>query len=321
MRLRATRTMLSALAATAFAASTLTGAAPIVSAAASPGVEACEDGDEHADEHSSGARRAFGATAEEPPLYPAKDAPKYGVLPDAPTLPMGSVTIDTVFHVLVDAEPTRAERKRTEQMIAAQMEVLNDSFTGSTADEAADTPFRFELTETTWTVDAAWAQVTPGKVEKDMKSALHQGDSETLNVYSADIGGGLLGWAYFPKGYNNGRDFIDGVVILDESMPGGTAAPYNGGDTLTHEVGHWLMLEHTFAGGCTPAGDGVADTPREAYPQFGCPEGADSCPMPGLDPVHNFMDYTVDDCMDMFTPGQADRMSDAWLAFRAGGNG
>ena len=54
-----------------------------------------------------------------------------------------------------------------------------------------------------------------------MKSALYEGDATTLDVYAANIGGGLLGWAYFPKGYNNGRDFIDGIVILDESMPGG----------------------------------------------------------------------------------------------------
>ena len=65
-------------------------------------------------------------------------------------------------------------------------------------------------------------------------------------MYAANIGGGLLGWSYFPKGYNNGRDYIDGVVMLDESMPGGTAGKYAEGDTLTHEVGHWLMLEHTF---------------------------------------------------------------------------
>ena len=154
-----------------------------------------------------------------------------------------------------------------------------------------------------------------------MKTALRQGDSETLNVYSADIGGGLLGWAYFPKGYNNGRDFWDGVVILDESMPGGTVTPYDEGDTLTHEVGHWMMLEHTFAGACSASGDGVADTPREAYPQFYCEERPRLLLDAGPDPIHNFMDYTEDFCMDHFTPGQVERMNDAWIAFREGGIG
>ena len=187
--------------------------------------------------------------------------------------------------------------------------------------DASDSPFRFALSDITYTVNPVWAHVTPGKVEKQMKTALRVGDSETLNVYSADIGGGLLGWAYFPKDYNNGRDVWDGVVILDESMPGGTAEPYNEGDTLTHEVGHWMMLEHTFAGACSASGDGVADTPREAYPQFECGDGLDSCPQPGLDPVQNFMDYSEDFCMDHFTPGQVEWMNDGWIAFRAGGNG
>ena len=232
------------------------------------------------------------------------------------------MTIDTVFHVISDDPLTRGEQGRWERLIDAQMEVLNDSFAGTTAPDAADTPFRFELTKTTFTANPEWHTVTPGRVETEMKAALHEGDSETLNVYSADIGGGLLGWAYFPQSYNGGAgETRDGVVMLDESMPGGTASPYNGGDTLTHEVGHWLMLEHTFAGGCSVKGDGVEDTPAEATPAFECPVGRDTCAAPGLDPIHNFMDYTQDTCMNMFTNGQVDRMSDAWVAFRAGGNG
>jgi hypothetical protein len=290
----------------------------LATAAASPGVLACDEPAGHA---GSAARVKKGATAAEPALYAKKDAKKYGVIKDAPQMAAGSVTIDTVFHVISAEDPTAAERTRMRTMVEEQMEVLNDSFAGATATEAADTPFRFDLTKTNWVTNPEWANVAPGKTERDMKRALHEGDSETLNVYAADIGGGLLGWAYFPKDYNNGRSYIDGVVILDESMPGGTAGKYSQGDTLTHEVGHWMMLEHTFAGGCSASGDGVADTPREAHPQFNCPEGADTCATPGLDPIHNFMDYTQDSCMNMFTQGQSARMNDAWVAFREGGEG
>ena len=222
---------------------------------------------------------------------------------------------------MVDQALSAAETTRWTTMINAQVQVLNDSYSGRTAPDAADSPFRFRLDKITWTVNPAWYTVEPGKNERDMKKALYEGDSRTLNVYSANIGGGLLGWAYFPKGYNNGRDYIDGVVMLDESMPGGTAGKYALGDTLTHEVGHWMMLDHTFNKGCSAAGDYVADTPREAQAQFDCPEGADTCTAPGLDPIHNFMDYTQDSCMDMFTPGQVERMNDAWFGFRASGTG
>ncbi len=281
----------------------------LAAAPASPGVAACED-------EASGARVTDDAHVAEPALYAKKDAHKYGVIKDSPYLGDGSVTVETVFHVITDGFDM-AQRARLTDMVNAQVEVLNESFSGGTATDAADTPFRFDLTSVEFVDNADWYKVVPGKGERDMKAALHQGDSTTLNVYTADIGDGLLGWAYFPKGYNNGRDYIDGVVILDESMPGGTAGKYAEGDTLTHEVGHWLMLEHTFAGGCSASGDGVADTPREAVPQFDCPEGADTCATPGLDPIHNFMDYTQDSCMNMFTSGQAQRMSDAWVAFRA----
>jgi hypothetical protein len=281
----------------------------------SPAVAACDPG---AGATSAARVRDDAKNAKEPELYSKNEANAYGVIKDSPLLAAGSVTIPTVFHVVSKEQLSPAATTRMNTMITAQMKVLNDSYSGATAADAANTPFRFDLTKTTWTVNPVWNTVVPGKVERDMKAALHVGDSKTLNVYVADIGGGLLGWAYFPKGVNNnGRDYIDGGVMLDESMPGGTSGKYSLGDTLTHEVGHWLMLEHTFAHGCSASGDFVADTPREAVPQFDCPTGADTCTAPGLDPIHNFMDYTQDSCMNMFTRGQAERMSDAWLAFRA----
>lgn len=321
--MRPTRLVRTAVVSSILALSPLTVVAtPVFAGVMSDGAAACADG-------SSGARVKQGATVQEPALYSEKQAKQYGLIKDLPTLAAGSVNIETVFHVITAATPDPARRAKLQTMVDAQVDVLNAAYSGATGNAlAADTPFRFDLTETNFVTNQAWANVAPGKVERDMKAALHEGDSTTLNVYAADIGGGLLGWAYFPKGYNNGRDYIDGVVILDESMPGGTAGKYSLGDTLTHEVGHWLMLEHTFAHGCSAVNDGVADTPQEAFPQFDCPvidpvtgKPTDTCPAPGIDPIHNFMDYTQDSCMDMFTVGQADRMSDAWLDFRAGGNG
>jgi hypothetical protein len=163
----------------------------------------------------------------------------------------------------------------------------------------------FKHINTTRTINKKWA-TNGGEVE--MKKALRQGEYKTLNLYFlSSLGGGLLGYCYFPVKTKPGEsDFIlDGCTILAASVPGGSAVPFDLGHTATHEIGHWMGLYHTFQGGCT-GGDSIDDTPAQSSPSSGCPIGRDSCPnAAGLDPIHNFMDYSDDACYEEFTAQQA----------------
>ena len=223
------------------------------------------------------------------------------------------VTIPIAFHVL-RKDTTVAGGNVPRSWIVNQIAVLNDSYSGVTG--GADTGFRFALQSIDRTTNAGWFRLSGGK-EKKMKAALKIGGPETLNIYSANLGSSLLGWAYFAQ--DASRDgVLDGVVIHFDSLPGGPwGDQYSAGDTSTHEIGHWLNLFHTFEGGCNGAGDFVDDTPAEAQPAYKCPVGSDTCSAPGLDPITNFMDYTYDSCMYQFTQGQALRMQQAWTAYRA----
>ncbi len=223
--------------------------------------------------------------------------------------PNSSIVIPVYVHVINNG-PGIENGDVPTNTIRQQIQVLNASFGGATG--GATTPSVFSLAGITRTTNPAWYTMSPGsKEEREAKAALRQGGADTLNLYTANPGGGLLGWATFPWSYA-GDPVNDGVVVLFSSLPGGAAAPYNEGDTATHEVGHWLGLYHTFQGACSTSGDLVADTPAERSPAFGCPAGRDTCvgpKHPGLDPVENFMDYTDDACMFQFTPEQSSRMS------------
>lgn len=217
--------------------------------------------------------------------------------------------INVYFHV-INKGTSAANGNISDAMIDQQMNILNSAYGVS--------GYSFQLVKTDRTTNTTWYNNCYGSAERKMKSALRQGTADDLNIYTCNPSNGILGYATFPSSYARNPS-LDGVVILDQSLPGGTASPYNLGDTATHEIGHWMGLYHTFQGGCTGSGDSVSDTAAEGSAAYGCPSGRDSCASAaGLDPITNFMDYTDDSCMFEFTTGQNTRMSDQFSIYRSG---
>jgi hypothetical protein len=217
-----------------------------------------------------------------------------------------AVSIPVYFHVIRSSSGAGGV---TTTQINQQITILNNAF--------ATAGFSFYLAGTDYTNNDSYYTCTGGTCETNMKNALRKGTATALNFYTNNMGGGLLGWATFPWSYASAPK-KDGVVVLQSSLPGGSASPFNLGDTGTHEVGHWMGLYHTFQGGCTSPGDSVSDTPYEASAASGCPTGRDTCSTTGVDPITNFMDYSDDACMNTFSAGQNSRMNSMWTSYRAG---
>lgn len=221
--------------------------------------------------------------------------------------PLGTVSIPVRWHV-VRSGTAVSQGNVPDAWIADQIDVLNAAW--------APHGFSFFLAGTDRTTNSGWyTGCYSTGTERKMKRALKIDPAHNLNIYSCRPSGGILGYAYLPNAFPE-SDYRHGVVLLDQSLPGGNASPYNLGDTGTHEVGHYLGLHHTFQGGCSGSGDSVADTPAEQSAAFGCPTGRNTCSSPGLDPIENFMDYTDDDCMFQFTTGQANRMHSMTSTYR-----
>jgi len=218
-------------------------------------------------------------------------------------------TVKVAYHVIQHKDGTGRLSKATvkEQHRVLRQSKLGINFEWHSMDRAKSNRWFTRCDETA--------------VEKSMKRALSQNQHSAkgemvMDVYFCKPGGGILGWAYFPSSFPK-KHHMHGVVALFSSVPGGSSAPYDLGDTLVHEAGHWIGLYHTFQGGCNAPGDHVGGTPYEASPAFGCPTGRDSCPArKGLDPIYNFMDYSDDACMDHLISGQRRRALDQLATYR-----
>ncbi|KAF2087117.1 metalloprotease, partial [Saccharata proteae CBS 121410] len=159
----------------------------------------------------------------------------------------------------------------------------------------------------------------------DMKGWLRYGDYKTMNVYSLKRlqGKWLMGDTYFPtdlhRAPSGSRYYIaDGIMIMADTLAGGTYKDYSKGVNLIHEAGHWFGLYHTFEGGCaSQPNDFVADTPPSNGPNWKCDESRHTCgDQPEHDAIHNYMDYSPDECKWEFTPGQIDRMRLQYAVYR-----
>jgi len=244
---------------------------------------------------------------------------------DLSASPSGPISIPVVVHVIYH----NALENISDAQIQGQIDVLNNDYNRQNADTsktptifqpvAANCGFRFVLAKVdpygyaTIGIIRKYSPILVFGLDDAVKYSNKGGDdawdpNSYLNIWVSNLTDGVLGYSSVVGGPKD----RDGVVVLYTAFGrNGTAtAPFNLGRTATHEIGHWLNLIHTW-GDADCGNDHVADTPPQQTADRGCPQGVlISCNnAPTGDMYTNFMDFTNDDCMNLFTNGQHDRMS------------
>lgn len=249
------------------------------------------------------------------------------------------ITIPVVVHVIYNGQAVGTAPNISDNQVLSQITVLNEDYgkkSGTpgynTNPVGADTQIQFVLAQQdpygnpTNGIDRvsfcqeSWSN---SEIESTLKPNTIWDPTQYLNLWCVRLTDkNLLGYAQFPdasglSGLNasGGNANTDGVVIRYNSFGRGASylldAPYNKGRTTTHELGHWLGLKHIWGEGssCSTNTDYCGDTPVAKDPNYGCVSGTDSCPSnSGSDMIENYMDYTDDTCMNIFTQNQKDRM-------------
>ncbi len=226
---------------------------------------------------------------------------------------LGVVNIPVVVHVIY----SNSQQNISDAQIASQIAVLNEDFSASNSD-ASNTPSEFAGLVANSEINFTLANTfrhsdsrTEWGTRDDMKYAYPPvSPSNTLNIWVCNIGGGILGYAQFPGGSAS----TDGVVISPQyfGTTGYVSAPFDKGRTATHEVGHYLNLRHIWGDGRCRQDDFVADTPSSDGPNYNCPTYP-TVNCKSNDMTMNYMDYTNDACMYMFSEGQKARMRTVFM--------
>jgi hypothetical protein len=231
-----------------------------------------------------------------------KGKPGGGTTPPPATY-VGTINIPVYVHVIY----SNAAQNISATQINSQITVLNNDFNDTNFSNVpaefqsvgADVDINFTLNSLNIVrhsdATTSWGTNTSVKTKYPPVAGY-------LNFWVCNIGGGILGYAQFPGGNTS----TDGVVVGSEYF-GVTSGAYGLGRTATHEVGHWLNLRHIWGDGRCQQDDFVLDTPSSDGPNYGCP-AYPTVNCQSNDMTQNYMDYTDDACMNMFTLGQNDRI-------------